>query len=1171
MMGPSADATPDRRSAAHDLLGRSFLALLLVQFLGVVNDALLRVTVVSALEVLLPNRQHALAIVLPSLSFLLPWILLSPLAGHLADRFSKPRVLTACRAFEVITVLSLSAALASQSVAALCLVLAAFSTQLALCNPAKLGSIPDLVAPERIPAANALIAAAMVVALIVGNYYVGALFDFTFAAAGIGTDNGSLDGARWSAMLAIPTALALAGLITSLFIRPIPAVAPEARWSWNWWRAIRDDLNALSISPQMMRVVVTYAFYWSFGTLAQLAALAYGTHVLHLSKTDSTPLLAMLAVGAGLGSVAAGIWSAGIIELGMVPIGGLIFSLSAVAACFTNHSPFATGAAFFGVGFAGGMINVPLYSYLQYRSPQAVRGRVLAANNFLVFLGMLGATAAYYLLAAPELFDVRRPLVSPRGVFFVAGIVSLPVALYGMYCIPRAVLRFLFAAVFRCFYRIRAYGRHHLPEHGGALLVSNHVSWIDGLLIGMTCPRSPRMIAYAQYVEAPWVRWFSRVVGVIPIDPGSRQAVQALREAREAVRNGELVCIFAEGALTRTGHLLTFQPGFLRILKDTDAPVIPIFLDNLWGSIFSFSGGRFFWKVPSTLPYPIGIHYGAPLYNVDDVLQVRRAVEMLGQSAALARKPASMILTRRMLRECRHSRGRSKVADTTGADLNGGSVLMRSFILRRLLRREVLADDERYVAVLLPPSSGAVLVNAALALDRRVSVNLNYTATAEVLNACLKEAGIRHVLTSRKVMQKLDLKLDAELVFLEDFKDRVGLFDKLIGALQAHVVPVVLLERMLGLTQVSPDDPLTIIFTSGSTGEPKGVVLSYDNIGTNVTAIGQVVQLRSTDVLLGILPFFHSFGYTVTLWTVLTLAPKGAYHFSPLDARIVGELCRKQRGTILLATPTFLRSYLRRCEPDDLKTLDVVVVGAEKLPGELSDAFEKQFGVRPVEGYGCTELSPLVSVNIPPSRDPKEGQVLLKEGTVGRPVPGVAAKVTDLDTGAELGVDQPGMLWIKGPNVMQGYLNQPEKTAQVVVDGWYKTGDVALLDRDGFIKITGRQSRFSKIGGEMVPHVRIEELLNEIVGAADEQLKLVVTAVPDARKGERLVVVHTPLEQSADVVCKELQKRGVPNLWIPGTDSFLQVEQIPILGTGKLDLRALKETALAKFGPTAAV
>jgi acyl-[acyl-carrier-protein]-phospholipid O-acyltransferase/long-chain-fatty-acid--[acyl-carrier-protein] ligase len=558
------------------------------------------------------------------------------------------------------------------------------------------------------------------------------------------------------------------------------------------------------------------------------------------------------------------------------------------------------------------------------------------------------------------------------------------------------------------------------------------------------------------------------------------------------------------------------------------------------------------------------------------------------------------ILPRKFLRMCRRRMRRAKVADSSGAELTGAGLLTRTLILRRLLRREVLAPDEQNVGLLLPPSVAGLVANAALGIDCRVAINLNYTMTSELIDDCIAQCGIRHVLTSRRLVERFNLKLKAELIYLEDFKDKATRADKLAAAAATWLMPRRWLERRLGLTKLQADDLLTIIFTSGSTGRPKGVMLTHRNVGSNIWAVDQILRLADDDVLLGILPIFHSFGYTTTMWTVLTLAPKGVYHFSPLEAREVGKLCRRHGATIMIGTPTFLRAYLRRCEPEDFAKLDVAFTGAERLSPEVAAAFEQRFGVRPVEGYGATELSPVVSANLPPSRAASRKHQGVKEGTVGIPLPGVAVKVVDLETGEDLGPNKSGMLLVSGPNVMKGYYGRPDLTAEVIREAgkgdsphlcaapsgpfrqmgtvpfspkisdvlfsrWYVTGDVAVIDDDGFITITGRISRFSKLAGEMVPHIRIEEAIGQTLGLDEDDLKLVVTSVPDAKKGERLVVLYTDLVQTPEQICRALATSGLPPLWIPSPDSFRRVPAIPVLGTGKLDLKRVKDLATAEF------
>ncbi len=523
------------------------------------------------------------------------------------------------------------------------------------------------------------------------------------------------------------------------------------------------------------------------------------------------------------------------------------------------------------------------------------------------------------------------------------------------------------------------------------------------------------------------------------------------------------------------------------------------------------------------------------------------------------------ILHRRLIRSLREAGGRLKMADSLGTRLTGRQLLTRILAARLVLER-VLGPDERRVGVLLPPTAGAAIVNAALALMGRVAVNLNYTASQSILNICIERAGLAHVISSPTFLSRVSLDVGDRLLDAAALRQQLTLGQKLQAWTEATLLSRAALERRLGLDRIAPDDVLTIIFTSGSTGDPKGVVLSVENVDSNVRAIADLLHVSPADTALGVLPFFHSYGYTTALWVPLTLEPAVVYHTNPLDAKVVGRLAREFHATVLMATPTFLRTYIRRTDPDDFSTLEVVFGAAEKLTPEVTDAFEERFGVRPREAYGATELSPLVAANVPPSRHVPGRPVDAREGTVGKPILGCAARVTDREGQAELPIGQEGLLWIGGPNVMQGYLDRPDLTADVVKDGWYCTGDIARLDNDGFITITGRQSRFSKIGGEMVPHMLVEEAINTVLGAADGELLAVVTAVPHPTKGERLVVLHLQEIPDPASICRQLADRGLPNLWLPAPDSFSLIEDLPLLGSGKLDLRQLNELAKERFG-----
>jgi acyl-[acyl-carrier-protein]-phospholipid O-acyltransferase/long-chain-fatty-acid--[acyl-carrier-protein] ligase len=334
-------------------------------------------------------------------------------------------------------------------------------------------------------------------------------------------------------------------------------------------------------------------------------------------------------------------------------------------------------------------------------------------------------------------------------------------------------------------------------------------------------------------------------------------------------------------------------------------------------------------------------------------------------------------------------------------------------------------------------------------------------------------------------------------------------------------------------------------------------MITHANVLGNVDSIAQVFHLEAGDCFIGVLPFFHSFGFTGTLWFPLLQGSSVAFHPNPMDAKTVGELAAAYRASMLISTPTFCHNYLRRCTKEQFANLRYAIVGAEKLREPLATAFEQQYGVPLLEGYGCTEMSPVVAVNRPDIGDPKQRQTGTKFGSVGHPIPGVAAKVVDRDTGDGPIFGREGLLLVKGPNLMAGYLNQPERTAEVLRDGWYVTGDIAMMDEDGFIFITDRLSRFSKIGGEMVPHLKIEEAINGILG----EFSSVVTAVPDATRGERIVAFYTRADITPDFLSERLNDTELPKLWLPRRECLFQIEAVPVLGTGKVDLRRVREMA----------
>jgi acyl-[acyl-carrier-protein]-phospholipid O-acyltransferase/long-chain-fatty-acid--[acyl-carrier-protein] ligase len=1120
---------------------RGFWSLIVTQFQGAFNDNGLKFFVIFLILGTNPtdSQKDFLVFVVGNL-FALPFLLFSMAGGFLADRFSKRSVSIGTKIFEVAAMIFATFAFAKGSPALAFAVIFLASTQAAFFGPSKYGLLPELLPDERLSWGNGILELTTFLAVISGAV-VGPLLAQSFRG------RPSLAGLVFGCC-------SILGLVTSWTISRVPAADPLKKFRLNILGDLRRQIQLVRPDRVLHLAVAGNTYFWFLGALLQFVIVFYGRDVLHLDEAHGGYLQAALAIGIGLGSVAAGFLSAGKIEYGLIPLGSIGMTIFALAISIHGLTFLQVVVLLALLGFAGGFFIVPINALIQHRPDENNKGGVIAFANFLSFVGVIAASAIYSGLT-------HYYHVGLRSFFVWTAITSIGATIYTIWLLPDSLLRLLLWTATHTLYRLDVVGREKVPVRGGALLVPNHVSMADAAFLIASLDRPVRFLMFKGSYEHPLVKPFAKMLRVIPIasDQGPREMIHSLREASQALQNGELLCIFPEGQMTRIGQMLPFRRGMERIMKGADVPIVPVNLDGVWGSIFSFAGGRFLWKVPRHLPYPVRVTFGEPLPATATSTEARRAVQDLGAEAFARRKKHMRTLPCSFVHTARRYPLRFAMADGQTPRLNFFAVLARTLFLARRLRKHW--QGQRMVGIFLPPSIPGALVNLAALVMGKVPVNLNYTVSNETLASCAKQCELKSIISAHAFLERVPVQPPIEPWLLEDVAKEPKLTERLAAALAAALLPTRALMRFAGAEHVpSLDDLATIIFSSGSTGEPKGVMLTHYNIASNVEQLDQVFLLQPEDRVMGILPFFHSFGFTATLCLPAAVGAGVVFHPNPLDSRVIGALINKYSVTMLLATPTFLNTYLRRCTPEEFGSLRFVMAGAEKLPERVAVAFEDHFGIRPLEGYGCTECSPVVTVNTIDFRAASFRQVGAKRGSIGHPLPGITVKIVDPETQQPLGTDQAGLLFVRGPNIMHGYLNRPERTAEVLRDGWYNTGDIASIDEDGFLRVTDRLSRFSKIGGEMVPHIKVEEKLQELAGASEQMF--VVTAVPDEKKGERLIVLHTVSQEQLEECLAGLAKSDLPALWRPRRDQFVRIETLPYLGTGKLDLRKARELAL---------
>ena len=711
-------------------------------------------------------------------------------------------------------------------------------------------------------------------------------------------------------------------------------------------------------------------------------------------------------------------------------------------------------------------------------------------------------------------------------------------------------------------YRVRSRGAEHVPATGGAVLIANHLSYVDVLVLQLACPRPLRFLAY-QGPGTTWLfRWFFRLAGVILLS--ADHPASGMRGAIKALQAGELICILPEGQISRTGQLMEIRKGFEVLARRARVPVVPAAIDGVWGSVFSFAGHCYLRKWPRVMPTPVFVAFGAPLSPAEaGVAAARRALLDLGAEAFAERPDLRRHLGREAIRALAKNPGRIAIVDLTHGrrEVTAARLIAASAVLARRLRATI---PETRVGIVLPPGAGAFVANLAVVCAGKIPVNLNFTAGSAAAEAALSLGGVRTVISAAAMRAKAPdfpwpratLDLTAEIAAAGG---RRALAPWLFAA---WLLPNQWVADLIGLPRRGDRAEAALLFTSGTAAEPKGVVLTHRNLLANCAQVSSLSILPRTCTMLGCLPVFHSFCFTVNLWYPLLRGCRIVTLPSPLDTRRIAEAIRDEKVSVFVGAPTFLRPLLKRARPAELRSLQLVVSGAEKLPDDLFQRFRQVFHLEILQGYGLTETAPVASVNQPhpPVITATAGpQVGKRTGTVGRLLPGMTARIVDPETGAELPATTTGLVCLRGANVFEGYLAAEKATRDALRDGWFVTGDLGKFDGDGFLAIEGRLSRFSKIGGEMVPHGAIEQALVESFALDQGDGPVVaIVAVPDAAKGEALVLL-TAADLAPESIRDRLAAAGLPNLWVPKI--IRRVEKIPMLASGKTDLRACRQLA----------
>ncbi len=1138
-----------------------FVSFVAMMFLNAFVDLGHKIVIQNTLFKTYDGDEQILLTAIVNALILLPFVLLFTPSGFLADRFQKVSVMRASAWAAVAITLGIT----------LCYYLGWFwpafamtfllAVQSAIYSPSKYGYIKELVGKESLAAANGWVQATTTTAILAGIFFFSVLFEGRLAGVDYGTP-----GDVMHLIAPVGWVLVLGSMIEVGMAYRLPQTRPGAAMAFDWadyrsGRYLRTNLGTAWDNRVIWLSIIGLAVFWSISQviLAVFPAFAKET----LGETNTVVIQGMLAcsgIGIILGSISAGRYSRDHIETALIPIGAIgiavaLFLLPGLDAAWMH------GLNFLALGFLGGLFLVPLNALIQFNAGEQGLGRVLAASNFIQNIWML----AFLGLTVAAAFARLGGLT----LMVALAVVALVGAVYTLYQLPQSLVRFVIARIMAARYRLNVIGLKNLPAQGGVLMLGNHISWVDWAMVQMASPRPVRFVMEREIYERWYLKHFLDFFGVVPISRGSSR--HAIRTVSELLDAGEVVCLFPEGTISKNGQLSEFKRGFeLSARAASSGVILPFYMRGLWGSRFSYASAKLKETRREGRARAVVVAFGAPLPRESGAERVKQAVFELSVSSWQTYVAGLSTLPQAWMGSAKRSLGQVAVIDSAGTSLTNRRLIAAVLLFTRRVR--ALAP-EPVVGILLPASSAAAIANLAALLAGKSVVNLNYTASPTAIKAGIANAGIRHVITADRFLRKLEGRgielgeafADVTLHPMEELRAGIGKVEALAMLAVGILLPAGALLAIFG-RHVQPDDTAAILFSSGSEGTPKGIELTHRNVMANVRQISDVLNTESDDVVLANLPPFHAFGLTVTTFLPLIEGIPMVCHPDPTDAVGTAKAIARYRATVLCSTATFLRLYTRnrKIHPLMLESLRVVVAGAERLPPDVREAFMLKFGKPIYEGYGATETTPVASVNVPDTLDPESWKIQFgsKPGSVGLPLPGTSFRVVDPVTLEALPTGEDGLILIGGVQVMKGYLNAPEKTADSVVelDGmrWYKTGDKGHLDADGFLTIVDRYSRFAKLGGEMISLGAVEEQVRRALG--QPELEIAAVNLPDEKKGERIVLLAAE-DIDPDALRRALLGIGANPLSIPS--EVLRVDAIPKLGSGKTDFGGVKRLALA--------